>query len=39
MNAQLRARDWFIGALELAVAIAALVVGTQYGKIHSSATH
>jgi small-conductance mechanosensitive channel len=39
INAPLRGRDWIIGAIELAVAVAALVVGTQFGKIHSSATH
>jgi len=39
MNAPVRGRDWCVGALELAIAIAALVVGTEIGKIHSSATH
>jgi small-conductance mechanosensitive channel len=39
MNAPVRGRDWIIGAFALAVAIAALVTGTEVGKIHSHATH
>jgi len=39
MNAPLHGRDWFVGAFELTVAVAALVVGTEIGKIHSHATH
>jgi small-conductance mechanosensitive channel len=39
MNAPVRAFDWAVGALALAIAIAAVVTGTQVGKIHSHATH
>jgi small-conductance mechanosensitive channel len=39
MNAPVRGRDWCVGALMLAVAVAGLVVGTEFGKIHSDATH
>lgn len=39
MNAPQRARDWIIGVVALLVAVAALVVGTEVGKIHSTATH
>jgi len=39
MNAPVRALDWILGAFALAVAIAAVVTGTQVGKIHSHATH
>jgi len=39
MNAPVRGRDWCVGALMLAVAVAGLVVGTEVGKIHSHATH
>ena len=39
MNAPVRGRDWCVGAIELAVAITALIVGTQIGRIHSHATH
>lgn len=39
MNVPLRGRDWMIGAVDLAAAVAALVVGTKIGKIHSNATH
>lgn len=39
MSTPVRGRDWCVGAVELALAIAALVVGTQVGKIHNHATH
>jgi small-conductance mechanosensitive channel len=39
MNVPVRGRDWIVGAFALGVAIAALITGTQVGRIHSHATH
>ncbi|MFZ1062813.1 MAG: mechanosensitive ion channel family protein [Acidimicrobiales bacterium] len=39
LSTPVRGRDWCIAASELALAIAAVVVGTQIGQIHSHATH